>query len=84
MTYNMTKVLIFADGSELNIDESSSITYITLTVNSFDEVQEVANKFTVENMKTLGIDTGVYTDVILETFMTRLQDDGSVFITILK
>lgn len=69
------KVLIFTDGTKFNVNDESTITLISLTVADFKTVDTIKNNLTIENMKSVTLDSETYTEVIPESIIAKKEND---------
>lgn len=75
------KEVTFTNGEKLNVNDESSITFMSLSVDTFAEVDMIKEQITVENMKTVTIDGTVYTE-ILPTGIKAETDNDTVKVVI--
>ena len=58
------QTLIFTNGNKYEIDITSSITYMSLTVAQFSDVDAISNDFTEENMRSVTLNDVSYSEII--------------------
>lgn len=67
------KLLVLANGFELNVTDVSSISYLEALLPNFANVDMVSEQFVPVNFKTVTLDGVVYTDVVPLTLSANLE-----------
>ena len=70
------QTLVFTNGNTYEVDISSSITYMTLTVAQFSDVDAISNDFTEENMRSVTLNDTSYSEIIPLTLCAAKEDEG--------
>ena len=70
------QTLVFTNGNTYEVDISSSITYMTLTVAHFSDVDAISNDFTEENMRSVTLNGTSYSEIIPLTLCASKEDEG--------
>lgn len=70
------QTLVFTNGNTYEVDISSSITYMTLTVSKFYDVDAISNDFTEENMRSVTLNGASYSEIIPLTLCATKEAEG--------
>lgn len=70
------QTLVFTNGNTYEVDITSSITYMTLTVAQFSDVDAISNDFTEENMRSVTLNGTSYSEIIPLTLGAVKEDEG--------
>lgn len=69
------QTLVFTNGNKYEVDSTSSITYMTLTVAKFSYVDAINNDFTEENMRSVTLNGTSYSEIIPLTLCATREDE---------
>ena len=69
------QTLVFTNGNKYEVDIASSITYMTLTVSQFSDVDAISNDFTEENMRSVTLNGTSYSEIIPLTLCAAIEDE---------
>lgn len=68
------QTLVFTNGNKYEVDSTSSITYMSLTVAQFSDVDAISNDFTEENMRSVTLNGASYSEIIPLTLCAARED----------
>ena len=69
------QTLVFTNGNKYEVDSTSSITYMSLTVAQFSDVDAISNDFTEENMRSVTLNGTSYSEIIPLTLCAAREDE---------
>ncbi len=78
----MNKILTFADGQTFTATDSSTIYSLKTVEQTFDDLDEVWAKFTVENMASCIFDGETYQDIIPVSISATKEGDSNILVTV--
>lgn len=70
------QTLVFTNGNKYEVDITSSITYMSLTVAQFSDVDAISNDFTEENMRSVTLNGTSYSEIIPLTLCASKEETG--------
>lgn len=70
------QTLVFTNGNKYEVDSISSITYMSLTVAQFSDIDAISNDFTEENMRSVTLNGTSYSEIIPVTLCAAKEDTG--------
>lgn len=70
------QTLVFTNGNKYEVDSTSSITYMSLTVAQFSDVDAISNDFTEENMRSVTLNGTSYSEIIPLVLLATKEETG--------
>ena len=70
------QTLVFTNGNKYEVDNTSSITYMSLTVAQFSDVDAISNDFTEENMRSVTLNDTSYSEIIPLALRATKEETG--------
>ena len=70
------QTLAFTNGNKYEVDNTSSITYMSLTVAQFSDVDAISNDFTEENMRSVTLNDASYSEIIPLALRATKEETG--------
>ena len=70
------QTLVFTNGNKYEVDITSSITYMSLTVAQFSDVDAISNDFTEENMRSVTLNDASYSEIIPLALRATKEEAG--------
>lgn len=70
------QTLVFTNGNKYEVDNTSSITYMSLTVAQFSDVDAISNDFTEENMRSVTLNDASYSEIIPLALRATKEETG--------
>ncbi len=70
------QTLVFTNGNKYEVDITSSITYMSLTVAQFSDVDAISNDFTEENMRSVTLNDISYSEIIPLALNAAKEETG--------
>lgn len=70
------QTLVFTNGNKYEVDITSSITYMSLTVAQFSDVDAISNDFTEENMRSVTLNDTSYSEIIPLALNATKEETG--------
>ena len=70
------QTLVFTNGNKYEVDITSSITYMSLTVAQFSDVDAISNDFTEENMRSVTLNGASYSEIIPLALNATKEETG--------
>lgn len=70
------QTLVFTNGNKYEVDITSSITYMSLTVAQFSDVDAISNDFTEENMRSVTLNDASYSEIIPLALRATKEETG--------
>ena len=70
------QTLAFTNGNKYEVDNTSSITYMSLTVAQFSDVDAMSNDFTEENMRSVTLNDASYSEIIPLALRATKEETG--------
>lgn len=70
------QTLVFTNGNKYEVDITSSITYMSLTVAQFSDVDAISNDFTEENMRSVTLNDISYSEIIPLALNATKEETG--------